>query len=180
MTVRDAIEDDVLGNFMRRLIYSEIIPHIAGDVNELEEYADEVLNRFRNPAIDHKLESITLNSFSKFNVRVLPSLIDHMERNGRVPERLSFILASLLNYFRGAAKGVVIKDSEEVIALMKMAWMDNELSEAHILQLCQNILSQPIWSADLRKYPLLISSTSRQLYSILSIGFEESLKQYRE
>ncbi len=175
-TVREAIEDSTLGNFMRRLIYDEIIPHIAGDLNELEEYANEVINRFRNPAIDHKLESITLNSFAKFKVRILPSLIDHMERNGRMPDRLSFILASLLYYYRGSVKDIAIKDSEEIIALMKEAWTGNDLTEQQISQFCQHILEQPIWGVDLKKYPQLIITTSQQLYSIASQGMPESLK----
>jgi tagaturonate reductase len=181
-TVREAIDHIVLGKFMRRLIYDEIIPHIKGDINELEDYADEVINRFRNPAIDHKLESIVLNSFSKFNVRVLPSLIDDMERNGRIPERLSFIFASLLYYYRGFGEGkqFVLKDSEEIIKLMKDAWIDNDSSEFQISELCRHVMTQPIWGADLTKYPLLISRVSKQLHAIASQGILESLKRIED
>jgi tagaturonate reductase len=176
-TVREAIEDIRLGNFIRRMIYDEIIPHIVGDIKELEEYADEVINRFRNPAIDHKLESITLNSFSKFNVRVLPSLVEYVEGEGRIPYRLSFILASLLYYYRGEVKGVVIKDSKDIITSMKEAWDENDLSEEQILQFCKKVLAKPIWGADLTRYPQLITTTNQQLYSIVSVGMLESLNR---
>jgi tagaturonate reductase len=158
------------------LIYDEIIPQIPGELNELEDYANEVINRFRNPAIDHKLESILLNSFSKFKVRVLPSIIDNMERNGSVPERLSFILATLLYYFRGTEKEVTIKDSSDIVVMMKEAWTISNLSEPQIFQLTEKILSQPIWGTDLNNYPELISRTSQQLFSIVSHGMLESLK----
>jgi len=175
-TVREAIDNSELGNFMRRLIYDEILPDIPGDLNELEKYAEEVINRFRNPAIEHKLESITLNSFSKFNVRILPSLIDHIERNGRVPERLSFMLASLLYFFRGADPAVIIKDSEEIVTQMKEAWAGNDLSQPQIFDFCQHILSKPIWGANLTEYSHLISHTSKQLYAICSSGIRKSLQ----
>jgi tagaturonate reductase len=177
-TVREAIEDSTLGNFMRRLIYDEIIPHIAGDLNELEEYANEVINRFRNPAIDHKLESILLNSFSKFNVRLLPSIIDNLERNGNVPLRLSFILAALLYYYRTSENEFAIKDSNEIVSMMKEAWANTDLSEQQIFQFTDKILRRPIWGIDLNKYPQLIIQTSQQLFSIASRGMLESLKHF--
>ncbi len=178
-TVREAIDHVELGKFMRRLIYDEIIPHIKGDIHELEDYADEVINRFRNPAIDHKLQSITLNSFSKFKVRVLPSLTDDIERNGKVPERLSFVFAALLYFYRGSGEGkqFVLKDSEDVIKLMKDAWVDNDSSESQISKLCQQVMAQPIWGGDLTKYPQLTARVSHHLYSIASLGIMESLKR---
>jgi len=178
-TVREAIDHVELGKFMRRLIYDEIIPPIKGDIKELEDYADEVINRFRNPAIDHKLEAIVLNSFSKFKVRVLPSLMDEMERNGRIPERLSFIFASLLYYYRGFGEGkqFVLKDSDDFIKLMKDAWVEIDSSESQISELCRHVMAHPVWGVDLTKYPLLISRVSEQLYAISSQGILESLKQ---
>ncbi len=175
-SVREAIEDNTLGNFMRRLIYDEIIPQIPGELNELEEYANEVINRFRNPAIDHKLESILLNSFSKFKVRVLPSIIDNLERNGSVPERLVFILAALLYYFRGTEKEVTIKDNNDIVVMMKEAWATTNLTEAQIFQLTEKILGQPIWGMELNKYPELVSRTSHHLFGMVNHGMLDSLK----
>jgi tagaturonate reductase len=175
-SVREAIEDNALGNFMRRIIYDEIIPQIPGELNELEAYANEVINRFRNPAIDHQLASILLNSFSKFKVRVLPSIIDYLKKNGSVPERLSFILAALLYYFRGTVNEVAIKDSNDIFAIMKEAWMNTDSSEAQVFQLTEKVLRQPLWDVDLGKYPELITATARQLVLMVSHGMLESLK----
>lgn len=177
-SVREAIDSPVLGKFLRRLIYDEIIPHIWGDLNELEKYADEVINRFRNPAIDHKLVAISQQSFSKIKVRVLPSLIDDLERNGHVPERLSLVLASFLFYYRGAGDGkkFVLKDTEDIIELMETAWAKTDSSESQIFDLCKHVLGQPIWGADLHKYPQLITCTSQHLFSIISRGMLETLK----
>jgi tagaturonate reductase len=176
--VRDALDHPHLGKFIRRLIYDDIVPHIPGDIRELEKYADDVINRFRNPAIDHKLEHIALNSFSKYKVRVLPSLIDNMERNGHVPERLSFTFAALLYYYRGHGEGkqFTLNDSPEVISLMKKAWSSAELSEAGTAFVCQQVLFDPYWGVDLKKYPQLVERICQQLYSIVSKGLMESLK----
>ena len=127
-TVRNALDHSILGKFLRRLIYEEIVPHISGDILELEKYADEVITRFRNPAIEHKLEHIAQHSFSKYKVRVLPSIIDNLERHGDIPERLAFTFAALIYFYRGHGEGrkFNVIDSPEVIKLMKEVW---ELSE---------------------------------------------------
>lgn len=179
-TVRDAMENPVMGKFIRRLIYDEIVPQIAGDLNELETYAGEVINRFRNPSIDHKLQSITLNSFSKFKVRLLPSLLANIEQNGQIPARLSFTLASLLYFYRDEdeKKNFVINDNREVIDRIQSTWRSNDLSVAQINAMCHNILSDKnLWDTDLSRYPHLTERVSQHLQSILAIGILSSAQQ---
>nr|WGD59161.1 hypothetical protein P5626_07235 [Bacillus subtilis]WGD66015.1 hypothetical protein P5652_15865 [Bacillus subtilis] len=62
-TVRDAVEHPEVGRFIRELIDDEILPVLK--MEGLSQYADDVLNRFKNPYIKHYLESIALNAISK-------------------------------------------------------------------------------------------------------------------
>jgi tagaturonate reductase len=109
---------------------------------------------------------------------LLPSIIDNLERNGNVPLRLSFILAALLYYYRTSENEIAIKDSNEIVSMMKEAWANTDLSEQQIFQFTDKILRRPIWGIDLNKYPQLIIQTSQQLFSIASRGMLESLKHF--
>ena len=60
------------------------------DKAELNSFAEEIFDRFRNPFIIHNLSSIALNSISKFTVRVLPSLLEYVNIHKKLPTNLTF------------------------------------------------------------------------------------------
>ena len=72
-TVLECMQDSAVSRFVEDTIVEEIIPTLDRPADELQAYAAETLNRFRNPTIQHRLLSIALNSTSKWAVRVLPS-----------------------------------------------------------------------------------------------------------
>jgi tagaturonate reductase len=77
-TVRDAVEDERVGRFIRRAMFDDIVPSL--DAPDAEEFAREVLERFANPYIRHSLIDITLYGTTKMRVRVVPSIVDHYRR----------------------------------------------------------------------------------------------------
>ena len=179
-TVREAIDHPVIGSYVKRMIYDDIIPHIPGDLLELERYAEEVINRFRNPAIDHQLLSISLNSFSKFSMRVLPSMLAQVDRNGLVHERLAYALAALLLFYRGLKeeKEIPLKDNEQVILFVRKVWEDGSYSKKGMEELCRKVLShQEWWGNGLSNIPHLVERTGHYLYAIDQQGIIESLKE---
>jgi tagaturonate reductase len=180
-TVRNALDHPILGKFIRRLIYEEIVPHISGDILELEKYADEVITRFRNPAIEHKLEHIAQHSFSKYKVRVLPSIIDNLERHGDIPERLAFTFASMIYFYRGHGEGgkFNVVDSPDIIKLLKEEWELSEVSEEGMEQLVRRVLLNPYWEVSFNKYPHFIKKVSRILLLIESNGLMETLQEIK-
>ena len=54
---------------------------------ELEKFANDVLERFNNPFVDHQVTSIMLNSFPKFQTRDLPGLKEYLKRKGKTSGR---------------------------------------------------------------------------------------------
>jgi tagaturonate reductase len=101
-TVGDCVKDPVVGAYLRKAIFDEIIPTIDMPRTELGTYASAVLERFANPYIRHELISISLNSVSKFKARVLPSLLRaERARPGSAPI-LAFSLAALAAFYRGS------------------------------------------------------------------------------
>lgn len=179
-TVREAIEHPIVGRYIKRMIYDDIMPQIPGDLLELEQYAEEVINRFRNPAIDHQLISISLNSFSKFNARVLPSLLAQLDKSGVVSPRFAYAFASLIFFYRGlkGGKEIPLKDSDEVLTFMRKVWEEGSYSKSGMEEICRKVLAQqPWWGKDLTTIPHLAEMTAGYLYEIDQHGILDSLKE---
>src|SRR5690606_34809324 len=105
-------------------IYNEIIPTLDMPQEELEQFANDVLERFANPFIVHELKSIALNSISKFKVRVLPSLLAYYGLKKQWPEKLILSFAALLVFYKGNYKGIEtpVNDNPTLMAEFKSAW----------------------------------------------------------
>lgn len=116
-TVREAMDDKDVFEFAFKGIFEEIIPTLDLPKNELEQFANDVIERFKNPFIKHYLLSIALNSVSKFKVRVLPSITEYIKRYGKEPERLVFSLAALIMFYRTDEAN----DNKDIIEFMKSA-----------------------------------------------------------
>lgn len=97
--VREMMQDDVCGTFVRRTVREEIAPFVPLDAAEVESFAAAVFERFENPFIDHALLSISLNSVSKWRARVLPSLRDFVAARKTLPQGLTFSFAALLAFY---------------------------------------------------------------------------------
>lgn len=102
--VRDCMEDSVIQNFMNQTIFKEIIPTLTLPEKELQSFADSVLERFKNPFIDHALLSICLNSTSKWKARVLPSLKEYLEKFNQLPECICASFAFYISFYKNINK----------------------------------------------------------------------------
>lgn len=116
-TVKSCMDDKVMHEHVRKCVYEEIIPTLDLPREELIEYADNVLTRFANPYIKHYLQSIALNSVSKFKVRVLPSILEYKKRFGTYPPTLMFAFARLIRFYKEGTPD----DAAEIMEFMKKA-----------------------------------------------------------
>ena len=114
-TVGDCMNDDNMSAFVKRCVYDEIIPTLDLPKEELISYADDVFERFNNPFIRHFCASISLNSVSKFKVRVLPSILEYIKRYNKMPENLMLSFYKLIEFYK---KGTP-NDDAEIIDFMK-------------------------------------------------------------
>lgn len=90
-TVREAIEDPKIGEWLNRVLFEEIVPTIEGRCESPEAFARETLDRFRNPFLNHELSAIALNHDAKWQVRLEPTIREFEERFGKKPLLLSAI-----------------------------------------------------------------------------------------
>jgi tagaturonate reductase len=100
--VRESLEDELIGDFMHKTIYDEVIPTLDLPKEDLLNFAEAVDGRFKNPYIKHALLSISLNSVSKWRARCMPSLLGYVERKGELPKHLTFSIAALMAFYTGS------------------------------------------------------------------------------
>ena len=125
------------------------------------QFANDVIERFRNPSIRHELLSIALNSISKFKVRVLPSILEYKKRKGKLPEKLVFSLAALLRFYKGEWEGetIPLNDAADMLKFFKDAWDSYEDGE-----FVKKVLSnEAFWGEDLSEVDGLVSHVERDL-----------------
>jgi len=92
-TVYDAMRDEVLASFAGRLVTQDVIPSLEPSPLDLPAYAQETLQRFRNPAIHHKLSQIAWDGSQKLPYRLLDTVLDAL-RAGRPFDRLAIPIAA--------------------------------------------------------------------------------------
>lgn len=172
-TVKEAIDDDIVGPYLQKELFDEIIPTLDLSEEELTDFANDILDRFRNPFIKHELSAIALNSVSKYKVRVLPSLLKYYDINDRLPDQLVFALAALICFYKGEWNGepTPLNDSEKVISFIQQAWEADSIE-----QTVQTILSnETFWDQNLDAIPGLTKKTAGYVNHIQKHGIASAI-----
>ncbi|MDX5436206.1 MAG: tagaturonate reductase [Pontibacter sp.] len=160
-TVREAVDDALAGQFIREAIFEEIIPTLDLPQEELEQFANDVIERFQNPFIRHELITIALNSVSKYKVRVLPSVLEYINRKGELPQRLLHALAALILFYKGNYNGeaIPLNDTPEVLSFFEKVWQTDNAQEV-----TQAVLANAdFWGTDLTQIAGLQALVAQQL-----------------
>ena len=175
-TVKQSVDNTFTGEFINKAVFNEIIDTLDMDRNELNSFADEIFDRFRNPFIIHNLSSIALNSVSKFTVRVLPSLLEYVKIHNKVPTNLTYAFAALLRFYKGSWNGetLPVQDSDDIIAKFSDIWKSNDY-----LEVAKNSLGiQEYWGEDLTKIDNLTEAVALALKEIDTNGIEAGFVNY--
>lgn len=166
-TVYDMMQDDTFCRYIRTGIDREIIPTV-GRNRDLSEFASDVLERFRNPFLNHKLSSIALNSTSKFKERVLPTIKEYMIKFHKVPELLAFSFACLIAFY--------LKDDNPFINDESVFMVEYFLAKKQECPVRYIMSDRVLWGEDLTGYSGLAEKVSEQYHSILQKGIKKALE----
>ena len=180
--VKEAVEHTVIGKFILDTIKYEITPTINLPEKELNDFASEVLNRFKNPFVKHSLLSISLNSISKFKSRLLPSLKVYAELKNKLPERIVLSMASLFVFYSGknAGKIIPVNDDAEILAFFKTLWENFDKGTTSAKEIVtQTLANKAFWGEDLSKIPGLEERTTFYMEIILKSGVYAALEQLK-
>jgi len=182
-TVRDAMENDAFSNYIRSLMFQEIIPSITNEKLSVEAagvFGEQVLDRYRNPFINHLWLSITLQYSSKMRLRNVPILLNYFERFGRIPAYMSLGFAAHLWFMKsvreqsgqyyGEANGKAYLVNDDHADFYAQCWKQP-------YRVVNDVLShRAFWGTDLSKLPGFADAVSDKLNLLMSEGVAESLK----
>lgn len=175
-TVKETIDNEFTGEFIRNAVFEEINKTLDLSEEELNSFASEVFDRFRNPFIKHQLSSIALNSISKFKVRVLPSLLAYREKYNELPPHLTYAFACLIRFYKGEYKDkeLPVQDDTEVREFFREIW---EGSDYH--KISREALQKiSFWDRDLTAVPQLQETIALALEELDENGVEEGFKAF--
>ena len=153
-TVREAAEHPRLGAFLRHILFQEIVPATDLPGDAALSFAASVMDRFRNPWLDHEWRVIAANQTAKLRARVVPSLTGFARKRGMAPQGLALSLAAYLRWTGSHPAGDA----------------DLSLIERHRRavntpqELAASVLADTnLWGVNLAELPGLLEATTRWL-----------------
>ena len=109
-TVIEAVADDRLMAHIKRMMSEEIQPSLPRETMDLDAYTNSILERFGNPAIQHRLSQIAWDGSQKIPFRILETINDNL-RYGVSIDRLCMTVAAWLQFVRRRVRdGVELVD----------------------------------------------------------------------
>ena len=159
------------------------IPYVIPE-NEIVEFGLKVLDRFRNPFLQHHWLSITMQYSSKISMRVLPVLKKYYELFKKPPELISMGFAAYLLFMRP-----VKKESDKYFGTLNNQYYlinDDRVSlffgiwdEGSVDYIVTSILSnKELWFEDLTRLPGFADSVIRKLKGFIRYGSLHEIAAY--
>ncbi|WP_448502934.1 mannitol dehydrogenase family protein [Sphingomonas sp.] len=103
-TVAQAMRDGALAAFVERLMRDDIAPSLAPPAGlDVATYIDAILQRFANPAMEHRLAQIAWDGSQKLPYRLLDAVCA-ARAAGRPIERLAMPVAAWLRFIEAKAR----------------------------------------------------------------------------
>lgn len=174
-TVKECCEDELIGQFVHKVMFEELMNTLNLPMDELQKFASDVMDRFRNPFVKHFVTSIMLNSFPKYKTRDLPGLKTYLERKGELPKGLVLGLAAIATYYKGGKRGedeIVPDDDPAIMQLLKDLWATGD-----VRKVAEGVLaaSDLIWGEDLNAIPGLTDMLAADLAKIQAEGMRAAV-----
>lgn len=187
-TVKNAMDDEMMEGYIIDLMQKEIGPSIPYKIPEedIRIYTENVLDRFRNPHINHKWENITLNYSGKIRLRCVPLLLNHYKKSDTVPELFALGFAAYI-YFMKAVRQIgneffgeyggrqyLIQDemAEKIFKIGQNSNTDKVVKEV--------LNNASLWGKDLAVLPGFHQSVTDKLNSIIANGMRATLQSVRQ
>lgn len=164
--VKDVMANGYLGKLVMNLMLSELAPSIPYkmDFKIADRFGRAVLDRFRNPFINHKLIDITVQYTTKMKMRNIPLLVNYNKVFGKAPELFAMGFAAYLQFmhaikeengiYYGESNGEFYPIQCDYAPYFYKAWKNFNLTEI--------LADTSLWGQDLSALP----------------GFKEAVEKY--
>jgi tagaturonate reductase len=184
-TVKEAMRDETFVSYISALMHEEIIPLVAQNNISAEEanaFAQQVIDRFKNPYIEHLWLNITTQYTSKMGMRAVPLVEKQYAQNGETPELMALGFAAFLlfmdseekneKHFYGRANGTDYRIQDDKASLLNSKWRQATAETVAAAALGD----EEIFGADLAQYPGFAAEVSRMLEMLKQSGAANTLR----
>jgi tagaturonate reductase len=185
-TVKEAMADSEFSQFLTQLMMTEIGPSIpyALSKEERDEFGKQVVDRFKNPYIEHFWINITLNYTQKIEMRIVSLLIEYYRGKQAVPKYMAAGLAAYIRFMKpeslegGKAYGKLNDVSYLIQDIQGQTFAGLYASSNSSVDLVNKILSnKDFWGQDLGKLEGLTAAVAEYLDTINSQGTRYLIKE---
>ncbi|SHO55961.1 tagaturonate reductase [Vibrio quintilis] len=181
-TVGESMADKQMESWLESVIFEEIIPTLSLPEDELKGFANDVLNRFRNPYIKHQLLSISLNSMTKYKTRILPQLLAFRQKYNRLPTGLTFALAALISFYNGQREAgeYPLADDQHWLDFYADLWAKVNAGDLKVKALVEQVLANTShWGQNLSLVDGLTDQVTANIEAIRQSGVRQALSQIK-
>jgi tagaturonate reductase len=187
-TVKNAMDDPAFSAFVTDLMLKEIAPAIPYKLplHEAREFGLCVLDRFRNPHIQHQWISITMQYSSKIRMRDIPVLSEHYRHHDEPPQHYVLGFAAYLLFMRavkkeqdvwkGMFRGQYYPINDDKAGLFFELWQQHSPSEVVTMVL----QDKSLWGSDLTGLNGFEAAVRQQLDTLMNKGAAAALAKTKK
>ncbi|GAB3509151.1 tagaturonate reductase [Spirosoma knui] len=198
-TVADEMQHSTMSRFVESLMLDEIVPTVPHygtpgmDKAAVAQFAEDVLDRFRNPHLDHLLLNISLQQTAKMQARNVATIQRYVEQFNAVPKRMALGFAAYLLFMKGvrheegqylgevSANGGIITYPirDERAGYFYEKWQSVKPEEPASVQAFVNdvLADQAIWLTDLTAVSGFADAVVADLTALLAEGATSVLEK---
>ena len=161
-TVKQAMDNAAFSAFVADLMLKEIAPAIPYEVSlgAARDFGLRVLDRFRNPHLQHQWLSITMQYSSKMKSRDIPVLLRHYQKHSTPPPHFALGFAAYLLFMKGGSHPV----NDDKASYFAELWQ----SPATVVNAA--LKDKSLWGADLTALPGFEEAVKNNLDSLINKG----------
>ncbi len=186
-TVREAMGNEHMSAFIQQLALTEIAVAVAGTsipYAEAVDFGKKVLDRFRNPFIDHHWSAITVQYSSKMKMRNLPLLFRYYRKTNQAPELMATGFAAFLLFMNGRPNGRgqfegTANGKNYIVEDDQAAWFADKWKEFGAEGITDAVLSDKnFWGDDPGTLTGFIPAVRSRLRSLIQYGAMATLRRH--
>ena len=184
-TVKEAMADETFAKFITKIAKNEMAPAILNKNITLEDahnFINKVLDRFRNPFIEHLWISISMQYTSKMKMRNLPILQKYFATYQTPPAYMSLGFAAYILFMKsnkneegkyvGNLNGKDYIITDDYAGALSDYWKSPEVDTVVDLILSD----ENIWGINLTSFSSFAAQVKNQLESLINKGFDTTVR----
>lgn len=183
--VKQGMNDPVFASYVQHLMLTDIAKAIPYEIekSEMEKFAYKVLDRFRNPFLQHKWLNITLQNTMKMKNRNMPVILRYQKLYDQAPRYMATGFAGYLlfmkavkkenNIYYGKRGDEYYPINDDQAAYFYHLW-NGDLSPDILIE--QVLMNKDLWGEDISTFTSFRHLVSEKLTAMLSLGVRKTIE----